>query len=133
MHSTLTSSDRQRLEKKLRERKQVLQTEIRDTLLRIDADRYAIIAGQVQDTQEQSLADLLADVGHADVARDVEEVRDIEVALQRLAAGGYGKCIQCDAAVPLARLEAFPTAKRCLPCQQRHEGARQREVTLQTP
>ncbi|HUG72709.1 MAG TPA: TraR/DksA family transcriptional regulator [Steroidobacteraceae bacterium] len=133
MHSTLSSADHHRLEKSLRERKELLRSEIRDTLLRIDAERYAIIAGQVQDTQDQSLADLLADVGHADVARDVEEVRDIEVALQRLAAGGYGQCIQCGAAIPLARLEAFPTAKRCLPCQQRYESARVREALLPTP
>lgn len=113
-------------ERRLRTRRQQLRGEIRDTLLRIDAERYTTIAGQLAESHEQSLTGLLAEVGHADVARDVEEVQDIEGALARLAAGTYGQCIRCAGPIPANRLEAYPTAKRCLPCQQQHEESRAR-------
>lgn len=108
-------------EKALKARLPILREEIRNGLLRADAERYADIAGQVHDMKDQSLAAALAGVTDAEVARDVAEVSDIEAALQRLAAGTYGRCIACGTAIPRARLEAHPTAKRCQPCQRAHE------------
>ena len=123
MTSPLTESDRQQFEKRLHERRMALQTEIRETLLHAETDRDAQITGQPQDAQEHALADQLADVTDADVARDAEEIRDIEGALGRLAAGTYGECLQCGAKIQRSRLEVYPSAKRCLPCQQAHELA----------
>lgn len=109
-------------ERALKARLPVLREEIRSALLRLDAERFAGLAGQVHDMKDQSLADALAGVTNAEIARDAAEIRDIEAALQRLAAGTYGTCIDCGAPVPRARLEAYPTAKRCQPCQRAHEG-----------
>ena len=53
-----------------------------------------------------------------------EELRDIEAARGRLARGLFGTCVECGLAIPYARLRAFPTAKRCLSCQQRYEHGR---------
>ena len=111
-------------EKRLRDRWLELRAEIRDRLLRADAEAFADIAGQVHDAEDESLADLLVDINNAEVTRDVEEVRDIEAALQRIADGTYGTCLECRTPIARARLEAYPTAKRCLPCQQRHERTR---------
>jgi RNA polymerase-binding transcription factor DksA len=108
--------------KALKARLPVLREEIRSALLRVDAERYGDIAGQVHDMKDQSLAAALAGVTDAEIARDVTEVADIEAALQRLAAGAYGKCIDCGTQIPRARLEAYPTAKRCQPCQRAHEA-----------
>ena len=58
-----------------------------------------------------------------------EELRDIDAARGRLAQGIYGTCVDCGLGIPYARLRAFPTAKRCLSCQQRHEQARRRSRT----
>lgn len=109
---------------RLRERWLALREEIRNTLLRADAETYADIAGQVHDLEDESLADLLTDINHAEVARDVDEVRDIEAALQRIAVGAYGRCMRCGLTIDRERLDAYPTAKRCLPCQQLHERSR---------
>ncbi len=49
------------------------------------------------------------------------EIKAIEAALQRMAAGLYGLCTDCGAAIPAARLQAAPEAPRCIACQQRHE------------
>lgn len=121
---TTAAASRFAIAQRLRERMSVLRDEIRDTLLRADAERYADIAGQLREAQDQSLAELLAGVSHAEVARDVEEIRDIEAATGRLASGSYGTCVGCGVAISPDRLQAYPTAKRCLTCQQQHEATR---------
>ncbi|MGD9842066.1 MAG: TraR/DksA family transcriptional regulator [Steroidobacteraceae bacterium] len=118
--------DHQYFAHRLRKRYQVLREEIRNTLLRADAEQYAHIADRVQNTEDQSLAEVLAEVSHAEIARDVEEVCDITVALQRIASGDYGVCTGCGDQIPQARFEAHPTAKRCLKCQQLYEQANAR-------
>jgi DnaK suppressor protein len=53
----------------------------------------------------------------------VEQVRrslvEIDAALERLDAGGYGVCERCGAQIPEARLAARPTARTCVPCAAR--------------
>lgn len=41
---------------------------------------------------------------------------EVDAALDRLAHGGYGRCERCGGAIPTARLEARPDARRCVPC-----------------
>ena len=120
----LRDADAALFNRRLRERWHQLRDEIRDTLLRADAEQYAVIAGEVHDLEDESLADLLTDVTHAQIGRDVDEVRDIEAALQRMAAGTYAICIRCGQPVDRRRLDAYPTAKRCLACQRLHERNR---------
>lgn len=57
----------------------------------------------------------------AAVQRDLEEMRDILAARARIRAGVYGRCIDCGDAIAYRRLQAYPTAKRCLACQRAHE------------
>jgi RNA polymerase-binding transcription factor DksA len=120
----LRGADHGLFNRRLRERWLALREEIRNTLLRADAEKYADIAGEVHDLEDESLADLLTDVTHAEIGRDVEEIRDIEAALQRLASGTYGICVRCGNSIDRERLNAYPTAKRCLPCQELHERNR---------
>ncbi len=119
------ASSHDRRQQQLIRRRKVLQEEVAATLLRIDADRYAALADQVHDTKDHAIAQSLIETGNAEVRRDAEEIRDIDAALERLRAGSYGKCVVCGTAIPEGRLEAYPTAKRCLPCQTRYETSRQ--------
>lgn len=48
---------------------------------------------------------------------ETAELGDIDAALQRLQAGTYGQCTDCGVTIPPARLNAYPTAKRCIDCQ----------------
>lgn len=41
---------------------------------------------------------------------------EVDAALARLDDGSYGVCERCGRAIPEARLEARPTARRCLDC-----------------
>jgi DnaK suppressor protein len=43
----------------------------------------------------------------------------IDAALQRLADGTYGRCVDCGIAIGPARLEARPEAARCITCASR--------------
>ena len=45
----------------------------------------------------------------------------VERALARLDAGTYGRCENCGAVIPKARLQAFPRATLCVACKQREE------------
>lgn len=55
---------------------------------------------------------------------ETAELGDIENALSRLEAGTYGTCTDCGIPIPQARLEAYPTAKRCIDCQAQAEHPR---------
>lgn len=48
---------------------------------------------------------------------DVAEIEAIELALQRIASGEYGRCQSCAEDIPITRLLAFPAAMRCIACQ----------------
>ena len=58
------------------------------------------------------------------MARDAAELQDILAAEARIAVGSYGTCVDCDEPIPHPRLAAYPTAKRCLRCQQIREATR---------
>ena len=45
-----------------------------------------------------------------------DEMAQIQVTLQRLAAGEYGICEVCEKKIPLQRLAALPHTSRCVAC-----------------
>lgn len=47
----------------------------------------------------------------------------IEAALQRMDRGSYGRCVHCDAAIPLERLEILPAVALCMSCQRAQDAA----------
>lgn len=98
-----------------------LREEIRQELLKSDEQHFIDLAGQVHDLQDESVADLLIDLDLAILDMHIEEIRDIDSALMRLARGEYGKCSECDISISSERLHAWPTAARCQPCQERYE------------
>lgn len=55
---------------------------------------------------------------------ETAELQDIQAALDRIRLGRYGICTDCGETIPDARLHAYPTAKRCMVCQTRHEHVR---------
>ena len=49
-------------------------------------------------------------------ARRAQELRRIDVAIQRLDDGDYGYCVECGEAIEAKRLEVDPAAPRCAQC-----------------
>jgi len=120
----LTKNDLDHFAKVLAERKERLGAEVRRVLARTEKEPYADILAGGGDAGDTSVADLLSDVAFAEVARDAAEIRDINAAQARMAAGTYGTCIDCGRPIGKKRLEAYPTAKRCIEDQQRREKMR---------
>jgi len=118
----MTPQEKTLLKTQLEQRRAELLSSIHKKLLESDNQTYNDLAGRVHDSAEEAVADLLADINLADIDREVNEVSDIEQAQIRFATGVYGTCIDCEADIPFERLSAYPTAKRCLTCQQRYEA-----------
>ena len=94
-----------------------------------DLERFQDTAGETHDLEDQGAADVVVDVNLAAIHRDIAEMRDIQAALGRIAWDKYGICSDCHGEIAFERLHAYPTAKRCHECQQRHERAFAREPT----
>lgn len=121
MAQSAVALDVPHFDNRLRARLAVLRAQISAALLRADAETYGELAGRVHDVEEESLADLLTDVTLAEISREIQETRDIDAAMRRIATRSYGTCVDCGEAIDPNRLEAYPTAKRCLTCQRSHE------------
>lgn len=117
----LTANQIGDFKKMLNERFFEVREEVRCELLKSDDQTYIKLAGRVHDIGEASVADLLVDLQLADIDRHINEIRDIDAALMRIAAGKYGVCSHCTASIAIDRLKAYPTAKRCHRCQVDHE------------
>ncbi len=71
-------------------------------------------ADSATEVVEQDLAISL--LGSATITLD-----QIDMALARIEEGNYGHCLECDARIPAARLEAVPYATCCVQCAARQE------------
>ncbi len=49
---------------------------------------------------------------------DYTQLRLIEEALDRIASGDYGTCLECEQPIPTKRLRALPWARYCVGCQE---------------
>lgn len=120
--AALTRAQRDQLKSGLTDQRRTLLGRIREELLNSGDQHYADLAGRVHDTGDESVASLLADVEAARAHHDFEELRATEAALERVAGDAFGVCEDCGADIAFARLVAYPTATRCIPCQTRHEN-----------
>lgn len=119
--NSLTQEQIKHFAQRIEARKKLLLDEIRQVLARSSNEHQADLIGGAGDSGDLAAASLLRDITESEIIRDVGEVRDIAAAEQRLAAGQYGICIDCGSAIRYKRLDAYPTAKRCLACQERRE------------
>lgn len=124
----LTKPQIDELKEMLQERRRKLRAEIMEVLARTGEHPYGELAG-TPEVGDASVADLLIDLDNAMVHRDIEEIREIEAATERMARGEYGNCIDCSLAIDFERLQAFPAAKRCLPCQGQYEKTHAHDTT----
>lgn len=121
MTSPLRREDVERLRQKLQERQRALRTAVAEALERDGDERNVALAGPVRDAGDEAVAELLVDLGLAGLEQECAELRDIEAAVQRMRAGTYGICTDCGDEIPLPRLEAWPTSRRCVTCQSVYE------------
>jgi RNA polymerase-binding transcription factor len=117
----LTRTQIKEFEALITQRRKQLVTELLEDVARARDESYAEVAGSVADPGDEALADLLSDLDNAEVARDMRTVRELDAALARIADGSYGACADCEGDIGLERLRAYPTALRCIKCQEVYE------------
>jgi DnaK suppressor protein len=79
-------------------------------------------AHDVRDAEEQSVDDFVQEVDLALMQMKSETLKKIDQAILRLENGSYGRCQECDAEIPAARLRALPFAVLCRACQEETES-----------
>jgi DnaK suppressor protein len=116
----LTKQQLGQLKKALLERQRMLASELREKREQAANEANEDTMG-VADTGDESVLRMQADLDLQEAGRDLEELQQIETALRRMDEGTYGECISCGTDIEFPRLEAQPTALRCLECQSKHE------------
>lgn len=116
--ATLTQAQIGHLAKLMDER---YQRERREIVAVAQRTREQLDEGVAADPLDVALATTSLAADDAVLNQDVEDVRDIESARGRLAAGIYGICTDCGKAIAYQRLLVYPTAKRCIHCQRLYE------------
>ena len=117
----LTESQRDELERRLASRRQTLRAEVQRELANSDDPRVVGFMNELAATEDWVLADILADLDIAMVTRDIAELAEVEAALARMPDGTYGTCSDCGEPIGWPRLNAQPTAQRCIRCQEKLE------------
>ncbi len=94
---------------------------LRATLLKSSADTLA--DRRPVELDQQSVGRLsrmdalqVQAMAQAQEGRRQDQLRRIDAALQRLADGEYGACVECGEDIPAKRLGVDPTVVRCVDC-----------------
>lgn len=100
-------------------------------IIRRDALRNALMGdlSMLNELREQTggdEVDAALDAAQNEISSQLAEVEsrelaNVEVALDRIRSGNYGKCDGCNDSIPLARLQALPYATFCIECQREME------------
>lgn len=104
-----SSEDTTRIREQLRRQKSELQK------------RITTIHEHARDPLEQDSAEQAAQLGNVAVVAALEDeaiqqIAEIDAALQRLDAGTYGVCFTCGEPISTGRLKVRPAATQCLDC-----------------
>lgn len=118
----LTSEQKVEIDRIIKERRAKVAAELQQDVEKAREEQYPDLTGGAGiDTGDQASADLLSDIDNAELSRDLRELRELDAALERLAASNYGTCVTCGGEIDFERLSAYPTAVRCFDCQRVHE------------
>ena len=101
---------------RLAEREAELQQRVRDAKAE-QAERPSAQGPQVEDLAEGGEQRFRTGIEHVELLRDQEELTGIAAARERMASGSYGECADCGQDIRVERLQAQPTATRCVVCQ----------------
>lgn len=117
----LTGKQIESLRQRMLERQRVLVAEVNEQRSRTAENGNDDVMGGVGDAGDESVQRMVVDMHLQEAGRDLEELRDIDGALKRIADGEYGDCEQCGNEIGYPRLEVQPTAVRCIACQSQYE------------
>lgn len=113
--------DMSRIKEKLLQKRSLLADEIRQEISR-GAGEYALeLADAVRDLEEKGIAEYFTTWQFALAERQVQELLQVQEALEKMEAGEYGRCVDCGQEIEKERLEIYPEALRCFVCEDKFE------------
>ena len=127
--ANLTDKQLQKLKQQLLDRQRLLEEEVREQRSQTAEEGNEDALGGVGDAADESVARMVTDLHLQEAGRDLDELRDIAAALQRMDDGSYGDCEQCGTEIGYPRVEAQPTATRCIQCQSQFEKTHAHRAT----
>ena len=121
-YDELSKSQLALLENKLREQQASLRAKVQGERAESDNERDRRSAREVQDRGDEANTDQWREANAAMIDHHVDEISGIQAALSRVDSGTYGLCVDCGEAIGFQRLQAYPSANRCLQCQSKVEA-----------
>jgi DnaK suppressor protein len=122
-YNDLSDSQMALLEGQLREQQEELRAEVQEERAKSDNERDRRSAREVQDRGDEANTDQWREANAAMIDHHVDEISGIQAALSRVQSGTYGLCVDCGEAIGFQRLQAYPSANRCVRCQSKVESA----------
>lgn len=55
------------------------------------------------------------------IENEEDELKEIDIALEKIEKGSFGLCEECEGVIPTERLRAIPYARLCAACKQKEE------------
>lgn len=127
----MTKTKKPETNKSILEKLEAEEKRIRNTLL-ADAEDFEELQSDWQERDSPAERNL-REVEWNQYGSLQSELAEIEDAKQRLTDGIYGVCEDCSEKIPVKRLAAVPTARKCFDCQEKTEkksGFANRNVSL---
>ncbi|MCK5362179.1 MAG: TraR/DksA C4-type zinc finger protein [Gammaproteobacteria bacterium] len=121
-YNDLSDSQMALLEGQLREQQEGLRAEVQEERAKSDDERDRRSAREVQDRGDEANTDQWREANAAMIDHHVDEISGIRAALSRVDSGTYGLCVDCGESIGFQRLQAYPSANRCLECQSKAEA-----------
>lgn len=114
----LTAAQRTRLRSRLESELQEAldsQDQLRADIAIALESRRGVGTDETEDPEGSSLAFEQAQA-HAMLGQSERHATEISAALERMGAGTYGACVECDGPIALGRLDARPSTAFCIDC-----------------
>ena len=121
----LSTDEIKKLEAYLNDRRHDLQRVISAQLHQGGDGSEPGLANHFSEVREQAEASMQTDTDLGQLQMEMDELREIDGALARAAAGSYGMCTRCSTHIAPQRMRALPAAEMCLDCQKMLEQRRQ--------
>ena len=109
---------------KLRERLLEQRREIFEMVAHLKSDLKTLEDRAIEAIDEAQKENLTRILNQLD-ARGRKEINEIDLALERMAAGTYGICELCRKQIALKRLAVMPATRLCRRCAQKYEKAQE--------
>lgn len=99
-----------------------------DLMARMQRNGHPIYVEELKGAERKDRPQLV-EKHESEKRKDEQDLRDIESALQKCEDGTYGICQVCGKLILFARLEAMPTASRCVSCHAKHKVLQNKSST----